>query len=61
MSDQLSANDVAKLLELAPATVLYHEKMGRLKAERMPNGMRLFDRVFVEHFRQEREKAKARR
>ncbi len=48
MSDKLTTNDSAKILERAPATVLYYEKTGRLRAERTLGGIRLFDREDVE-------------
>jgi DNA-binding transcriptional MerR regulator len=57
MSDQLTTNDAARILGLAPATVLYYEKTGRLKAERTQSGIRLFDRVEVERFAKTRQKA----
>jgi len=48
MSDKLTSNDAAKILERAPATVIYYERIGRLKAERTQGGMRLFSREDVE-------------
>ena len=48
MSDKLTTNDSARILERAPATVLYYEKTGRLKAERTQSGIRLFNREDVE-------------
>lgn len=53
MSDKLTTNDAAKILNKAPATVLYYEKTGRLRAERTQSGIRLFDRADVEQFAQE--------
>jgi len=53
MSEFLMTNDAAKILKRAPATVLYYERTGRLKATRTENGARLFDRGDVERFAQE--------
>jgi DNA-binding transcriptional MerR regulator len=50
MDEKLTTNDAAKILEKAPATVLYYEKIGKLKAERTASGMRLFNRKDVEAF-----------
>jgi DNA-binding transcriptional MerR regulator len=53
MSDKLTTNDSARILERAPATVLYYEKTGRLKAERTQSGIRLFNREDVERLAKE--------
>jgi DNA-binding transcriptional MerR regulator len=53
MSNKLTTNDAAKILNKAPATVLYYTKNGRLKAERTQSGIRLFDQADVEQFARE--------
>jgi DNA-binding transcriptional MerR regulator len=59
MNTKLTTNDVARLLDMAPPTVLYHERMGRLKAERTQSGIRLFDLAEVEAFAKMRKQKKA--
>ena len=56
--EKLTTNDVARLLDMAPATVLYYCKLGRLKCERTKSGIRLFDRKEVERFALNRQKSK---
>ena len=48
MPEKLTTNDAAKILNRAPATVIYYHKIGRLEAERTQSGMRLFSRTEVE-------------
>jgi DNA-binding transcriptional MerR regulator len=48
MSDYLTTSDTARILNRAGATVLYYERIGRLKAIRTQGGIRLFERADVE-------------
>jgi len=59
----LTPADAARILRLSPAGVRLAADDGRLRiAARTPIGGRLFDRVEVERFKQERrERAKARK
>lgn len=52
MNDFLTTSDTARILNRAAATVLYYERMGRLKAIRTQNGIRLFERTDVERLAQ---------
>ena len=58
MEAKLTTNDAARMLDIAPATVLYYAKLDRLKYERTKSGIRLFDRREIERFAQVRKKAK---
>ena len=58
MEAKLTTNDAARMLNMAPATVLYYCKLGRLKYERTKSGIRLFDRKEIERFAQIRDKSK---
>ena len=58
METKLTTNDVARMLDMAPATVLYYCKLGRIKTERTKSGIRLFDRAEIERFARARKKAK---
>ena len=57
MGDLLTTNDVAKCLGVAPDTVRYYERTGRLAATRTASGIRLFQRGDVEQFLLERSTA----
>jgi len=61
MSEYQTTNDAARILKRAPATVLYYERTGRLKAERTESGVRLFRRADVERLALELSKQKTRR
>ena len=54
MSDLLTTNDVAKLLSVAPDTVRFYERTGRLAALRTTSGVRLFRAEDVEEFKAKR-------
>ncbi len=58
MSDYLTTNDAAKVIKRAPATVLYYERICRLKSQRTESGMRIFLRSDVERLAQELEARK---
>ena len=55
MSDYLTTNDAAKVIKRAPATVLYYERIRRLKSQRTEGGMRIFLRSDVERLAEELE------
>jgi excisionase family DNA binding protein len=50
MDDFLTTNAVAKLMNIAPDTVRFYERTGRLVALRTTSGIRLFRREDVEDF-----------
>ena len=50
MDDFLTTNAVAKLMNVAPDTVRFYERTGRLAAIRTTSGVRLFRREDVEDF-----------
>ena len=52
----LSTGDVAKLANVAPATVVSWEKTGKLAAIRTAGGVRLFEQSAVDHFIVERQR-----
>jgi excisionase family DNA binding protein len=54
MADLLTTNDAARLLGLAPDTIRYLERIGRLAAQRTERGQRIFQRAAVEELRSER-------
>lgn len=60
MNEKWTTNDVARALNVAPATVYYYCRLGRLKADRTKSGIRLFDRVEVERFAKSRKQTKGR-
>ena len=49
-SEYLLASEVARMKEVAPATVRAWETKGILRAKRTPNGTRIFARADVEQF-----------
>ena len=51
----LLTNDAAYILKVAPDTVRYLEKTGRLPALKTSGGVRLFDKKDVERLARERE------
>ena len=51
----LLTNDAAYILKVAPDTVRYPEKTGRLPALKTSGGVRLFDKKDVERLARERE------
>jgi excisionase family DNA binding protein len=51
LDDLLVVSDVARLLGLTPDAVRYHERAGRLPAQRTPGGVRVFRREDVEKFK----------
>ena len=55
MSDFLLTNEAARVLEVAPSTVLHDERTGQLSAQRTERGVRIFKRSDVEQFKVERE------
>lgn len=55
MQDFLTTNAVAKWLNVAPDTVRFYERTGRLAALRTTSGVRLFRREDVEQFMAARE------
>ncbi len=57
MEEFLTTNDVAKLLNKAPTTVLYYEKVGKLIPKRTLGGIRLFLREQVERLASDQQKA----
>jgi excisionase family DNA binding protein len=50
MDDFLTTNAVAKIMNVAPDTVRFYERTGRLPALRTTSGVRLFRRDDVEDF-----------
>lgn len=54
MPKKMLSADVAKLLDVTPATVRLMERRGTLTAERTMSGVRLFDRADVERLAKER-------
>jgi excisionase family DNA binding protein len=61
MTEFLTTNDVAKILGKASATVLYHERLGKLRALRTAGGLRLFTREEVERFAAQQRTRKAKK
>jgi DNA-binding transcriptional MerR regulator len=59
MQELLTKSDAAKILGLAPATVVLLEKQGKLSAQRTASGVRLFSRPEVERLAAERKAAAA--
>lgn len=55
---KLLTKDVGKLLDKSPQTVQDYADRGQLKAERTPNGTRIFDEDDVKRFGRELEKKK---
>jgi DNA-binding transcriptional MerR regulator len=53
MTQKLTTNDVAKIINRAPSTVLYFTLTGRLRFERTKSGIRLFDPADVERLADE--------
>jgi DNA-binding transcriptional MerR regulator len=54
MPKKMLSADVAKLLDVTPATVRLMERRGTLPAERTTSGVRLFDRADVERLAKDR-------
>lgn len=59
MSNLITTNSAARIIECAPATVLYHHRLGRIKAQRTESGLRLFNRAEVEKFAKQWQERKA--
>ncbi len=58
MNQKLTTNDAAKILGKSPATIIYYERLGLLKAERTRSGVRLFDSSELERFANARQKSR---
>lgn len=59
LSELLTSADVAKIAGVAPATVRWWEKSGKLKARKTTSGVRLFSRETVDRFVRRRATLKA--
>lgn len=55
MSEFLLTNEAARVLSVAPSTVLHYERTGQLAAMRTQGGVRLFRRIDVERFKNQRD------
>jgi len=55
MKNWLLANEAGRILDLAPSTVVFHAKAGKLPAQRTTSGIHLFRLKDVLEFKAQRE------